>query len=213
MLFDVAYLRISYRMQHPEYELKTSIVSNKIYYNQFEYLVFKMFRCLFDNKRTNSITLTKFRNNANQHIYDEYKSELTTLISKTRWKSPEFKNVFEQANKSVELFRHHNFAHSLLKEATDTIVTIDILEDVILGACELFQALSFEPQDFYSYGEGDGITFEKEKYVLDILIEQYIRTRFLSSDLINNVTCNFNDCDEHIMDKLKKEIELFNKDR
>lgn len=129
-------------------------------------------------------------------LKDQYKQQVVESINMTGFNDRVYKHKLEALKENVLILRDSYIAHGLLvKQNEDEESGVDIrdIKELVEKGCQLFQAISFEPRDFYSWIEGDGYDFSKEFAYTHISTELFIKYVMLSSTHITQIDCQYNE--------------------
>ncbi len=178
MLFDVAFLNEC--ILHNNIILDTDIVIAYLFKNNFEHLILKTYRIMFDNG-ADVLTIDIFIGQIIKNINDNnIKKDLCEKISSSNWKSDEFKLIKNRLKVSLGEFRNKAIAHKLRQEMKDLSVDLNDISKLLDAAIEIFELLSFYPLDFYKHKVtkysfiAERLTVEEaSKKLLDILLFSY----------------------------------------
>ena len=212
MLFDVAFLKecISHNDTQPRMILDTDIIISYLFKNNFEHLILKTYRIMFDNG-TDVLTIDTFISRVIQNLSNvEFKSELRSHISSSCWKSDSIKATKLRLKDALGEFRDKAIAHKLTKEMKELSVNLEDIEQLLNAAIDIFEMLSFYPIDFYKYKiseysfVGERLTVqEKSKQLLDLLV--------LSSNCISHIDVQYKDYqDETVIEQVQNKINQHN---
>lgn len=203
MLFDVAFLKEC--ISHSGRILDTDIVISYLFKNNYEHLILKTYRIIFDNG-LDVLTLDSFigqviKNSKNEEV----KENLCNKVSGLQWKSDHIKAVKSRLKESLGEFRNKAIAHKLTQQMKDLSVDLEDISELLDAAIDLFEEFSFYPLDFYPYRiteysfVAERLTVqEKSKQILDLLL-------FSSKD-IRHIDVQLRDMMEN---SHKEEIENF----
>lgn len=194
MLFDVAFLKecIAHNDTQPHMILDTDIIISYLFKNNFEHLILKTYRIMFDNG-TDVLTIDTFISKVIQNLSnEEFTAELRSHISSSCWKSDGIKATKLRLKDALGEFRDKAIAHKLTKEMKELSVNLDDIAQLLDAAIDIFEMLSFYPIDFYRYKIsehsfiGEHLTVqEKSKQLLDLLV--------LSSTCISHIDVQYKD--------------------
>ncbi len=210
IIFDISFLEACVELQ--DNELNNDWITIKILHkNIFENLVLKIYKCFFDNSGTDSTNILRFKNNVvRKFLKKEYRRDVIEQINNISLPT-DFINRQEQLRDNIFSIRKDFVAHRLLQTNDNAIVDLNEIKMMFEYGCNLFHVLSFEPQDFYSFIEGDGYDFFKEINYTYKSVRKFIKTSFLTSNYITKIDCQFDDyCDETIKRRLQTIIDDLN---
>ena len=211
MIYDIAFIQNAYDLQC--WEICYDFITLKMLYkNIFENLISKVYRCFFDNSGNSSTNILKFKNNVlRRYLKEEYRQTIVEDIKRLPIESKEFKARFEELRYNYNSIRNGFIGHRLLDAPDDALVDLEDVKQLVEYGCELLQALSFEPSDFYSFTEGDGVNFSKEIETTKSLSYDFIIHSFLTSRYITKLECEIDEfCPEDIRERLEKIIQKIN---
>lgn len=214
MIFDMSFLRECVNLQ--DSELRSDWISVKcLHRDLFENLVSKIYRCFFDNTGSDSTNIFNYKNRViGVFLKEEYRQEVKDNVATLDIMSLQYKPSLERLKENVVELRNGFIGHRLLSASDVCEVDLNDIQKLVEYACELFQALSFEPRDFYSFIEGDGHDFSKEFAFTESLCKKFITNTFLTSKYITKINCEFDEsCPEEIRNRLEKIIQSINTDR
>lgn len=128
--------------------------------HEWEYLILLLQRCLFDTVG-NAYTLNSFISEVrNKYIRPEYRDYINELIRMSLWQSSDIKGLKNEIKPILYAFRTH-IAHTLNEDLVADALELKKIRSLYEAARDMFQRLSFEPNDFYLSAEGDGHTFDE----------------------------------------------------
>lgn len=211
MIFDISFLEACVELQ--DRELNSDWITIKfLHRNIFENLISKVYRCFFDNSGRDSITLFGFKNNVvGRFIKEEYRTPIVEDISKLSMEYGDFTKRKMDLAQNLLAIRRSFVAHRLLITEDDAVVDLTEIKILVEYGQRLFQTLSFEPRDFYSFAEGDGYDFSKEIEYTHKSTREFIKTSFLTSKYIAKINCELqDDCDDAIKDRIYAFIDDLN---
>lgn len=214
MIFDMAFLKECVNLQ--DNELNSDWISVKFLHRDlFENLISKVYRCFFDNTGTDSTNIFIYKNRVSgTFLKEEHRGEIRNTLKGLNIFSLEFKPTLMRLERNIVALRNGFIGHRLLNASDGYEVDLTDIRKMVDYACELFQALSFEPCDFYSFFEGDGHDFSKEFFFTENLTKKFIAHTFLTSKYITKINCEFDEtCPEDIRIRLEKIIQTINTDR
>jgi len=214
MIFDMAFLKECVNLQ--DNELSSDWISVKFLHRDlFENLVSKVYRCFFDNTGTDSTNIFNYKNRVlGVFLKEEHRQKVKDNVSALNIMSLQYKPSLDRLKENVVALRNGYIGHRLLSASDMCGVDLTDIKKLVEYACELFQALSFEPRDFYSFVEGDGHDFSKEFVFTESLCRKFITHTFLTSKYITKVNCEFDEnCPEDIRKRLETIIQTINTDR
>lgn len=211
MLFDVTFLKEC--ILHNDIRLDTDIVVSYLFKNNFEHLILKAYRIMFDIG-VDVLTVDTFIGQIIKNLNDEQlKTDLRSKISCSDWKSYRIKAVKNRLKESSEEFRNKAIAHKLTKEMKELSVDLNDISDLLDAAIDVFDMISFYPLDFYhtritKYSFiAERITVqEKSKQLLDLLL--------FSSNEIKHIDVQYRDIlDKPDTTKIKNIVSQYNTTR
>lgn len=217
LVFDISYLRVSYDnlFEHEvDIDIGAATVAQRLYKNCFEGAIIKLYRYVFDTGK-DAISLIRFKNKV-RHIYTkrDYRSHVQQIIATTPWDTKEFKEIKVKVELKMKGFRNNLIAHNLDNDELDVSITIDELEKIFDGACQLLIALSFQPLDFYNKHEGFGVDFSVEKTTITEFIKTYLECGIFNSGLVRNISCEIKEnsvfCDADVIKSISERIANIN---
>lgn len=214
MIFDMAFLKECVNLQ--DNELNSDWISVKFLHRDlFENLISKVYRCFFDNTGTDSTNIFIYKNRVSgTFLKEEHREEIRNTLKGLNIFSLEFKPTLMRLERNIVALRNGFIGHRLLNASDGHEVDLTDIRKLVDYACELFQALSFKPCDFYSFFEGDGHDFSKEFVFTEDLTKKFIAHTFLTSKYITKINCEFDEtCPEDIRIRLEKIIQTINTDR
>ena len=159
MIFDIAFLQACVDLQ--DYDLNYDLITVKMLHrNIFDNLISKVYRCFFD-KTSGATNIIIFKSLViGRYLKAEHRKEINDKVKELPIFSSEYKNnKFKDLEKNCRDLRHSFIGHRLLATEDNAIIDLDDIRKLVDYGCELFQVLSFEPSDFYSFLEGDGYDF------------------------------------------------------
>lgn len=203
ILFDIIFLKKCIDNNGINMLYDTNLVIGKLFNNEFQYLIIKVARCLFD-KGSDTITLLRFKNMIfKEFIKDEYKESVQALSKNSKWFAEEAKEVKTKVESCITQFRNHYLAHSLQREIDDISVSLLDIEKLFDAATDLFCLLSFEPGDLYGKTPTDGCTFTDERNALVEFCDMFFDYQYLSSPHIEHISYKL---DEFFVEEDEKKI-------
>lgn len=213
-IFDIAFLKSCVALQ--DRELNSDWITVKFLHRDlFENLISKIYRLFFDTKGSDTTNILKYKNSVlGIYIKGEYREVLKDSVKDLSILSPEYKTKFDKLKDNVIALRNGYIGHRLLSASDTAEIDLNDIEQLVKNGCELFQTLSFEPKDFYSFIEGDGHDFSKEFTFTDSLTRKFILHTFLTSKFITKIQCEFDEwCPDDVKDRMKTIIDELNTDR
>jgi hypothetical protein len=212
MLFDVAFLKecIVHNNTQQRTILDTDIIVSYLFKNNFEHLILKTYRIMFDNG-ADVLTIDTFISRIIQHLINpQFKSEICGNISNSCWKSDSINATKHRLKDALGEFRDKAIAHKLTKEMKELSVNLDDIAQLLDAAIDIFEMLSFYPLDFYNYKiseysfVGEHLTVqEKSKQLLDLLV--------LSSTCISHIDVKYKDYQEETaIEQVQNAINQYN---
>lgn len=214
MIFDISFIEACCELQ--DADLDYDLITIKFLYRDlFENLISKVYRCFFDNSGANSINLFNYKNNViGAFLKSEYKQTVIEQIALLPIEDVEYKKQKDELGRNVFSLRREFIAHRLLSTSDTSQVDLKDIKKLVEYGCQLFQTLSFEPRDFYSFFEGDGNDFSKEfKYTYEST-RRFIKNSYLSSKYITNINCQISEeCDETIKKRIESIVNELNSTR
>lgn len=211
MIYDIAFLQTAYDLQ--DWKIHHDFITLKMLYrNIFENLISKVYRCFFDNSGNSSTNILKYKNKVLRHyLREESRQPIINNVNQLPIESKDFKVKFEELKNNYNSIRNGYIGHRLLNASDDAVVDLKDIKQLVEYGCELLQALSFEPSDFYSFTEGDGFDFSKEIETTKSLSYNFIMHSFLTSSYITKIECEIDKlCPEDIRERLEKTIQELN---
>ena len=188
IVFDIVFLQKALANKELNLLYDSMLVIEKLFGNEFQYLIIKISRCLFDTG-TDVITLPRFKNRIiRDFIKPEYKQDVCDIVKNSRWNSDEIKDTISRVKISISGFRNHYLAHNLEGQTEELTIPLDDIEAVFNAATELFSLLSFETGDIYSPVPTDGRTFSDEKQALSEFCDRFFDYQYLSSPHVQNIS-------------------------
>lgn len=189
MIFDLCFVENGYAMSQTYKNTRPDEISRSlIFRDMFSVLILKTYKAFFDNSGIDSTNLLKFKNKIiGTFVKDEYRYSILTEISNCRISDNSYKSKLESIKTNTFKLRDTVLAHNLnVPSGSDSVYLPDIRE-LLENGCELFQALSFRPLDFYSWIEGDGYDFSREFTYTKELTRRVWEYFYLSSDYIQKI--------------------------
>lgn len=213
MLYDIAFLQAGFDLQ--DWEIHYDVITLKMLHrNVFENLISKVHRCFFDGTG-NGTSILRYKNNVlGKYLKEEYRQQIRNNVKALSIESSEYKSKLKGLKENCGAIRNGFIGHRLLDASDNAIVDLDEIKQLIEYGCELFQTLSFEPRDFYSFIEGYGLGFDDEIKTTDKLSRNFIAHSFLTSRYITKISCEFEEtCPKDIREKLDIVVQKLNTDR
>lgn len=212
MMFDISFIEACVELQDDELNSDWITISF-LHRNVFENLISKVFRCFFDKGGNNATSLYKYKNNViGRFAKEEYRKEIIDKVNKISMGCEDFNKRKNELERNLLSIRHGFIAHRLAITNDEAVVDLSEIKLLVKYGQHLFQALSFEPRDFYSFVEGDGYDFSKEDEFVHGLTRHFIKMSFLSSKHITKIECTFkDDCEEFIKERIQVIIDDLNK--
>ncbi len=193
MLFDVAFLEEC--ISHNGRILDTDIVISYLFKNNFEHLILKTYRIMFDNG-LDVLTLDSFIGQVMKNVVnDDLKNNLRKIMSESDWKSNHIKAVKIRLKESLGEFRNKAIAHKLTQEMKELSVDLKDISDLLDAAIELFEKFSFYPLDFYRYKVTE-YAFVAERLTVRDKSRQLLDLLLFSSKDIRHIDIQLNDMAE-----------------
>ena len=214
MIFDMAFLQACVDLQ--DRELSSDWITVKgLHRDLFENLILKLYRCFFDLKGSDSTSFLKYKNNVlGVYLKEEYSEQQKDKVKAHPLLSLEYKTKYESIRDNVLALRNGFIGHRLLNASDECEVDLKDIRTLVEYSCDLFQLLSFEPRDFYSFAEGDGHNFSKEFAFTDSLTHNFISHSFLTSRYITKINCEFDEqCPKDVRERLELIIKGINSER
>lgn len=209
LVFDISYLRVSYDNQFENrlnIDIGAASVAQRLYKNCFEGAILKLYRYVFDSGK-DAISLIRFKNKVKDvYTKKEYRSQVQEAIGATYWMTKEFKTIKVKLELKMKEFRTNLIAHNLDNNELDISITIDELEKIFDGACQLLIALSFSPLDFYNKYEGFGVDFSVERSTITEFIKTYLECGIFNSAYVRNISCEIKEFSTFCGDDVTKLI-------
>ena len=210
MIYDMTFLQTASDLQN--WEIHHDFITLKMLHrNVFENLIIKVYRCVFDhgNRSTNILS---FKNKViGLFLREEYRQLVKDKVTQLPIESKDFKVRFEELRNNYNSIRNGYIGHRLLNASDDAVVDLKDVKQLVEYGCELLQALSFEPGDFYSFTEGDGVDFSKEIETTKSLSRKFIMHSFLTSSYITKIECEIDElCPKDIRERLEEIIQELN---
>ena len=213
MLYDIAFLQAGFDLQ--DWEIHYDVITLKMLHrNVFENLISKVHRCFFDGTG-NSTSILRYKNNVlGKYLKEDYRQQIRENVKALPIESSGYKSKLKELKENCGAIRNGFVGHRLLDASDNAVVNLDEIKQLVEYGCELFQALSFEPHDFYSFIEGNGFGFDDEIKTTDKLSRNFIFHSFLTSRYITRISCEFEEyCPKDIREKLDTVIQKLNTDR
>ena len=210
MIYDMAFLQTAYDLQN--WEIHHDFITLKMLYrNVFENLIIKVYRCFFDHGNS-STNILSFKNKVlGLFLREEYRQYVKDNITQLPIESKEFKVKIEELRNNYYSIRNGYIGHRLLNASDNAVVDLKDIKQLVEYGCELLQALSFEPSDFYSFTEGDGVDFSKEIETTKSISYNFIMHSFLTSSYITKIECEIDElCPKDIRERLEEIIQELN---
>lgn len=149
-----------------------------------------------------------------KYLKEEYRQQIRDNVKVLPIESSEYKSKVKEFKENCGAIRNGFIGHRLLDASDNAIVDLDEIKQLVEYGYELFQAVSFEPRDFYDFTEGDGFDFSKEVKTTDSLSRNFINHSFLTSRYITKISCEIDGhCSKDVRDRLELIIEKLNTDR
>lgn len=192
MLFDVAFLKecIAHNDTKHHMMLDMDIIISYLFKNNFEHLILKTYRIMFDNG-TDVLTIDTFINQIIKNLSNlEFKTELCKNISKSCWKSDNIKATKLRLKDALGEFRDKAIAHKLTKEMKELSVNLDDIAQLLNAAIDMFEMLSFYPIDFYQYKISE-YSFVGEHLTVQEQSKQLLNLLVLSSNCISHIDVQY----------------------
>lgn len=212
MISDISFIEACINLQ--DGELGTDWISIRYLYRSiFETLILRTYRCFFDNSGKDSTNIFKFKNDIiADFLKDEYRDKVKGNIKELKIEDKIYKkSVLPNLKKNVSCLRDKYIAHGILNDDTAEVNLQDIKE-LLNNGCELFQALSFEPKNFYTFFEGDGYDFSREIAYTQKSLENIIKYTMLSSNYIKSINCTFApDSNEYVKKRMGEIVDEINR--
>ena len=209
----MAFLQAGFDLQ--DWEIHYDVITLKMLHrNVFENLISKVHRCFFDGMG-NSTSLLRYKNNVlGKYLKEEYRQQIRENVKALPIESSEYKSKLNELKENCGAIRNGFIGHRLLDASDNAILNLDEIKQLVEYGCELFQTLSFEPRDFYSFTEGDGVGFDDEIKTTDKLSRNFIYHSFLTSRYITKISCEFEEyCPIDIRNRLEAVIQELNTNR
>lgn len=194
MIFTITFLNKTIEWGHKKvcFDQPWAVVSG-LFRREFELAILMLFRDVFDSGN-DAITLIKFHNAIMQNILPHRQSEVVARIKETTWKADTLEAVRQRLNAALHIIRNRRIAHSLKPQITsEAVIHLADITKLVDSACDLFQALSFEPGDFYKASEGNGCNFQEEKESCERQIEVFYRYLSLSSTHVDKISVQYSE--------------------
>lgn len=212
MIFDISFIQACGNLQNLDI-MSDWITIKFLHRDVFENLITKVYRCFFDKSGADAINLFRFKNKVlSDYIKVEYKEKLISMIDAITKADELYQHKLKLLEKNIVGLRDPYIAHSLLDKQVDVVeVDLDDISYVVEKGCELFQVLSFEISDFYSFLEGDGYDFSEEFTYTKNSAELFVKYSMLSSKLIKKIECQYTElCTTDEVERLDSLIKSIN---
>lgn len=188
MLFDVAFLKEC--ILHNNIMLDTDIAISYLFKNNFEHLILKTYRIMFDNG-ADVLTMDSFIGYIIKNLKDEgLKQDLRRKISESYWKSDNIRVIKNRLQVSLGEFRNKAIAHKLTQEMKDLSVDLNDISEMLDAAIDIFEILSFYPLDFYRH-KVTKFSFVAEKLTVQEKSKQLLDLLFIASSEIRHVDVQY----------------------
>lgn len=193
MLFDVAFLEEC--ISHNGRMLDTDIVISYLFKNNFEHLILKTYRIMFDNG-LDVLTLDSFIGQVMKNVVrDDLKDNFRKIMSESNWKSNHIKAVKNRLRESLGEFRNNVIAHKLTKGMRALSVDLKDISELLDAAIDLFEKFSFYPLDFYHYKVTEH-AFVAERLTVRDKSRQLLELLLFSSKDIRHIDIQLDDMAE-----------------
>ena len=205
MIYDMAFLQTAYDLQ--DWKIHYDFITLKMLHrNILGNLITKVYRCFFDYSGNSSTNILKYKDKVlGQYLREEYRQLVINNVKQLP------KVRFEELRSNYKSIRNGFIAHRLLDASDDPVVDLKDIKQLVKYGCELLQALSFEPSDFYAFTEGNGIDFSKEIETTKSLSYNFIMHSFLTSNYITKIECEVDElCPKDTRERLEKIIQELN---
>jgi len=152
MFWNISFIKKTLRLQREGMICYGDIAIINIYRDEFELLVLRLHKLIYDNDK-DTITLQKLKNNMmNKYVKNEKKQELLRQLKNLPIEKHEIKSMRDRVEKSVRILRKKCIAHSLNGEIEEVEVRIDDIEGIVMAAWDSLRILSKDLTAVYNDG-------------------------------------------------------------
>ena len=194
MIFDLCFVDNGYAMSQTYKNTRPDEVSRSVIFrDMFSVLILKTYKAFFDNSGTDSTNLFRFKNQiVRTFVKKEYHDAVVTDISNCQISNSNYKKKLESIKTNTLKLRDTVLAHNLNVSGSSYSVYLPDIRELLENGCELFQALSFRPLDFYSWIKGDGYDFSREFAYTKETTRSMWEYFYLSSDYVKKIDSDIN---------------------
>lgn len=191
MIWNIAFLKKSKEAQENGARCRNDFVIGHLYKNEFELLILRLHRTLFDEGQ-DVITLPRLRDNLfKKYLLNDCKQDLIIALKDNQWDSPEVEAAKRNLVRNVPALRNHYIAHTLVGEPDEYSVSFLDAEKVVMAACDLLNKLSFGLESFYFGREKFYLNYESEKTSSEQFLEEFFTFQQTSAWCIKELNCSY----------------------
>lgn len=191
MIWNIAFLKKAKEARENGVQCRNDFVISRLYKNEFELLVLRLNRTLFD-KGQNIVTLPRLKDNLfSKYLIPNCKEKLRISLKNITWDTAEVVSARRRLEDAVPTLRNQYIAHSLMGEIDEVSVSFIDIEKVVMAACDLFSRIGFGLDSFYLGEEKYYLNFTEEKSTSEQFLEEFFLFQQTSAWCIKKLGCEY----------------------